>query len=230
MPIQPFDQETAVAFLDISGFKHLMRNRDKAMQVLSQFYELGFSTLKRHQPREGSKVEGLFVTDCGILFVRHANETPAAVMQTLLAAVEDLNRGLLRRDIKVTTSIAFGFFSYHPLTEYDGVEKNFIFGSAYVNAYQDSVAHPKLEPGMCRVLLENFDLNLKSPPLLKNPIWTRCRRKEKHIYFYWMCENPAAIEGIARGYEQANLSRFKMIDTMLQRCSRTWGHGTDRAQ
>ena len=46
MPIQPFNGDTAVAFVDVSGFKRMMRNRDRAMATLAQFYQEGYQTLR----------------------------------------------------------------------------------------------------------------------------------------------------------------------------------------
>ena len=165
MPIQPFNRNTAVAFVDVAGFKRLMRNRDKAMETLARFYEVGYGTLRRFREQNGMSVEGLFVTDCGILFVRHQDQQPARIIALLLTAVQELNRRLFRDGIQTTTSVAFGFFRYNPLNEYDGLEKNYIFGDAYVDAYQDSGATPKMEPGMCRFLLNGIDL----PPEAEAP-------------------------------------------------------------
>lgn len=68
MPIHDFHGETFVAFIDISGFKELMKNDDDALKALSRLYQAGYNVL---QERNG--VEGLFVFDCGILFVREGS-------------------------------------------------------------------------------------------------------------------------------------------------------------
>jgi hypothetical protein len=221
MSIQPFNGDTAVAFVDVSGFKRMMRNRDRAMATLAQFYQEGYQTLREHRRENGMSVEGLFVTDCGILFVRRQEQNAIQIVEALLLAVEALNRRLFAHEIKTTTSIAFGFFRYNPLNEYEGLEKNYIFGDAYVDAFQDNESTPKPDPGVCRILRKNFqDLNPNT--IVGHPIWSRCRVNEKHISFFWMCETAAGIEDVERRYQEANQSRFEIIDNTLQTCSLTW--------
>ena len=192
------------------------------MQTLANFYETGYFTLIDHRRNDGMSVEGLFVTDCGILFVRHQNQTSIEIVQTLLRAVEDLNRRLFAHNIETTASIAFGDFRYSPLNEYDGMEKNYIFGDAYVDAFKDNGATPKLEPGMCRVLVQGFNFNADTRGVREHPIWSRCCREGGRLYFYWMCNDAGNVEQVKQRYEQANQSRFQVIHKTLQDCSTTW--------
>ena len=64
-----FSGETFVAFMDISGFKELMK-QGKAINALDVFYEAGFDVLEN-----SSHIEGIFVSDCGIVFARNALPT-----------------------------------------------------------------------------------------------------------------------------------------------------------
>lgn len=221
MPIQQFHGDTAVAFLDMSGFKQMMRNREKAMQTLGQFYEVGFATLRQHRRVDAPSVEGVFVTDCGILFVRHDARQPVEILETLLPVVEDLNRRLFAHDIKATTSVAFGLFRYNPLNEYDGIEKNFVFGPAYIDAFKDNESAPRPDPGTCRILNDNWQ-HPNVDAMKGHPIWGRCKFCEKHVHFFWMCETPEEIRNVERQYERANQSRFDTIHKTLQDCSRNW--------
>ena len=70
MPIQDFNNETFVAFIDISGFKELMKDTENGLKALKCLYQSGYNALLN-----SDGVEGFFVSDCGILFVRNGNNT-----------------------------------------------------------------------------------------------------------------------------------------------------------
>ena len=61
MPLVSFEGETFVAYLDISGFKYLMRNEDRAWRALDKFYNAGYLVLGIHRYDE-NVVDGLFVS------------------------------------------------------------------------------------------------------------------------------------------------------------------------
>jgi hypothetical protein len=72
MVIPDFDGETFVAFLDISGFKKLMKNENIALSALNTLYSSGYYTLKEDDNKSYNNdkiIEGLFVSDSAILFV-----------------------------------------------------------------------------------------------------------------------------------------------------------------
>jgi len=87
MGISDFDGKTFVAYIDISGFKKMMKDRRKALRVLDEFYRAGYTAL-RDQKDSNHKVEGIFVSDCGILFVRGQN--PIDQLVALLSVVISL--------------------------------------------------------------------------------------------------------------------------------------------
>jgi len=69
MPIESYHGKTFVSFIDISGFKAMIKNREKARDALSTFFQTGYSVLKERQDVElHKKIDGLFVSDCGVLF------------------------------------------------------------------------------------------------------------------------------------------------------------------
>ena len=79
MPLIPFDGQTFVAFLDISGFKHLMKDDKEAWKVLDTFYNAGYNAIINSQ----NKVQGLFISDCGILFSNENNSQMEKFIQLL---------------------------------------------------------------------------------------------------------------------------------------------------
>ena len=68
MPLVSYEGETFVVFLDISGFKDLMRNEDRAWRALDKFYNTGYLVLGNNRNDE-NVVDSLFVSDCGILYL-----------------------------------------------------------------------------------------------------------------------------------------------------------------
>jgi hypothetical protein len=148
MPIPNFNGETFVAFMDISGFKEMMKKQDKAIRALDHFYRSGYSTLRRN-----NNVHGMFVSDCAILFAHNGNGTEDK-LRSILTVIEQLNRDLLQHEIMLTTSISYGKFSYHQRLEFPGIEKNPIYGNAYVASFLDNeVGQPRIQPGQCRIVI-----------------------------------------------------------------------------
>lgn len=193
MAISNFHGHTFVAFLDISGFKELMRNDNDALEALRRLYQAGYDVLQ-----EQNGVEGFFVSDSGILFVR--NGTELEKLTKILNAIKFINKKMLRHNYMLTTSIAYGVFDYQDKLEFEGIEKNPIYGNAYVKAFLDNEkGSPKIQPGQCRLVNENlpFEIDLENPAynLLKNKAGDR-----KHLYFYWNVADHNDIEDFERQY------------------------------
>jgi len=83
MPLQNYEGTTFVAFTDISGFREMMRDRKKAVLALDKFYQAGYDIL-RNQTANAYRVDGLFVSDCGVLFVRAVDAGSPDALNSLL--------------------------------------------------------------------------------------------------------------------------------------------------
>jgi hypothetical protein len=200
MAINNFNGQTFVAFLDISGFKEFMKEENKAVEVLDKFYRAGFDVLSR-----STRVEGLFVSDCGILFIRHQDDINVQ-LQAILSTVKSLNENMLQHDVMLTTSIAYGDFFYQNRMEISGSGKNFIYGEAYVKAYFDNEnGKPKIQPGECRLLKSGHLINPDNNLLLLD--------KGKYLYYYWNVQNP---EDIGEFRELYNNSYKRKYTGMLE--------------
>ena len=46
MPINNFDGETYVAYIDISGFKELMQDEERALRALDRLYQTGYDIIR----------------------------------------------------------------------------------------------------------------------------------------------------------------------------------------
>lgn len=222
MPIEEFNGDTFVAFLDISGFKELMRNKDKALKALNRLYQQGYEILS-HQDNV-CKVEGIFISDSGVLFVRRIDQTEQSTsncLKLILKIIKRINEKMIEYDFMLTTSIAYGNFSYQNRIEFEGIEKNAIYGNAYISAFLDNEnGRPKIQPGQCRIVKKNLpcdlaeDIDRRQNDEIFRMIKTQ-DNNNKHYYFYWMRNNPAEIESFEQEYNDAfNLKYSRMLKAL----------------
>ncbi len=206
MAIPDFDGYTFVAFTDISGFKEMMEDERLAVRALDHFYQAGFDVLQEH-----GDVHGVLVSGCAILFVS-GGQRQDSLLHPLLSTMERLNRNLLRHDIMLTTSISYGRFIYHQRFEFEGIEKNPVFGNAYVAALLDNErGSPRIQPGECRIVNspETNVRNCGADP--------RLIRRGKHTYFYWMAHNADSIEAFRRRYQDAYQQKYRgMLEALKE--------------
>ena len=203
MPIPDFNGDTFVAFMDISGFKEMMKKGENAVRAIDHFYTSGYSVLRQH-----NRVHGMFVSDCAILFA-HGGVGPEGKLRDILTVIEKLNRDLLQYEIMLTTSIAYGQFSYHQRLEFTGIEKNPIYGNAYVSAFLDNEAgNPRIQPGQCRIIKRG----------LPEIDWTRIPQIEsadKYYNYYWMIRNLNQLQRFKNLYNDAYQQKYKgMFDAI----------------
>jgi hypothetical protein len=196
MPVQNYTGQTFVAFLDISGFKELMKDDKKALEALRRLYQAGYDAL---QAAEG--VEGFFVSDSGILFVRTG--TVHERLKKILEVIKTINARMLTSDYMLTTSIAYGNFDYHDKLEFDGIEKNPIYGYAYVQAFLDNeTGNPRIQPGQCRLVKNGLptELNIDHPDF---NLLNQKGNDNSHVYFYWNVENQNQIADFEQQYNDS---------------------------
>ena len=98
MPIEDFEGKTFVAFMDIVGFKKMMKESNKAWKVLHEFYNCGYKTLKWQNFE--CQIDGIFVSDCGVLFARGRDSV--CQLKALLNVVKEINKKMLERDVMLT--------------------------------------------------------------------------------------------------------------------------------
>ncbi len=217
MPVKRFNDNTFVAFTDISGFKDIMKDEKHAFRVLDSFYQAGYNTIQSNK----EDINGFFVSDCGILFVRNTNQSKENQIVSLLKALEDINRRLLQDDIMLTTSIAYGHFKYHQRLEFKGIEKNPIYGHAYVAAYLDHETNkPKIQPGQCRILSKSItnidiDIDLDNNTNPENTILNKVIQKGSHYYFYWNVNDSNDIDSFNKSYNDSYKLKYQgMIESL----------------
>jgi hypothetical protein len=205
MPIEDYGGNTFVSFLDLSGFTRL-RNREKALRALNALYSAGYQALQNND-----QTEGIFISDCGILFVRNTPNSLNRVddLKSILLIIKSINKRMIESDLMLTTSVAYGEFEYQNRKEFTGIVKNLLQGHAYTSAYLDNdKGDPKIQPGQCRIVKDNLPDDITNTIIRgqDNDIFRMLKEREgddKHYYYYWMRNNPAEIEGFEQKYKDA---------------------------
>ena len=220
MPISNFNGRTFVAFIDISGFKQLMKDEKRAWKALDRFYNYGYEVIRKNRQQNNIYVEGFFVSDSGILFVRNCGNK-IECLKAVLRVVKELNKRMLDDDFMLTTSIAYGHFKYQERIEFEGIEKNPIYGNAYISAFLDNeTGKPKIQPGQCRIVKQNLPDELIRSIEYSNNDEILCMVKKRgndkdHYYFYWMMETSEEIEQFEKEYTDAyNLKYAGMLKAL----------------
>lgn len=205
MPVPDFQGDTFVAFIDISGFKEMMKSGDSiAMDTLNKFYQAGFNSLNNN-----TDISGFFISDCGILFVNNNELRKIRKLKIILEVVKEINKKLLSKNIILTTSIAYGKFNYQQRIEFSGISKNPIYGDAYISAFMDNEnGKPKIQPGKCRVVSNNDSDDYLEIPLL--------RQVKKHFYYYWMCDDISEINNFEKEYKNSYKLKYSGMISALK--------------
>lgn len=202
---EEFKGETFVAFIDISGFK----KSKKPMMDLSNFYKHGYNALKVRD-----SLNGIFVSDCGIIYVNMNVISKDEGLIELLDAVKEINEKVLVDDLLLTTSIAYGYFVHANKNTFNRIEKNLFEGSAYLEAYKDNAfCKPKIKPGQCRLIsngLKDISLNEGILNLLYE------EKNQNRYYFCWMLEDTSKIDKFKKDYDNVYNSRYAKIKDLLK--------------
>ncbi|KKL73640.1 hypothetical protein LCGC14_2072880 [marine sediment metagenome] len=219
-----YNGSTLVAFTDISGFKKMMRkDSNVAYQKMRAFYNIGYTSLFGHHQLK-PYVEGLFFSDCGILFVRDG--TPQNQINNLLNIIKQINREILKERIMLTTSIAYGEFSFANLKVHNNIQKTPIYGRGYLNAYLNAeVWSPKMEPGQCRITLkelpneykkhfENNEFCIRRGSLKLQTISSKY--DNDYLYYYWMLDKSSGIKNFEERYTESYkyIKRCKYLEML----------------
>ncbi|HUT55219.1 MAG TPA: hypothetical protein VM658_17650 [bacterium] len=207
MPIPAFDGKTFLAFVDISGFKQLMKKRQDAIEALNVFYSKGYNIIN-----DTKSLSGIMISDCAIIFVNDQSISCEQSLKILLKAIDKLNRELLKcpNPIMLTTSIAFGEFNYRNKIEFARIIKNPIMGSSYIDAFYDNDSgKPRIQPGECRILIKNLpaDIDIHS--------FEKMKKTNKHWKYYWMVSSNDDIDEFEDAFNDSYQLKYRgMLDAL----------------
>lgn len=237
MGIYNFEGETFLAFVDISGFKHMMKNKDRVAEVVQKFYQCGYNALYRHRfeaDHELTRIQGIFVSDCGIIFVNRdhedINENLGAKRESLdllLGVIKELNVGMITNDVLLTSSVAYGMLNCTEKLEFSGISKNPFYGNAYINAFVDNEStQPKILPGECRIVKKNLPEDLiteSSKNDYENFEFLKHKKNNMaHYYYYWMVSEKFKIREFTRSYSTLEEEKYKRMTRLIKKyCNST---------
>ncbi len=195
-----------------------MKTEEVALNALNRFYSCGYLQLHNQNSQNNIRIDGFFMSDCGILFIRNLYNNLIQGFSLLLNTIKQINYEMLRENFILITSIAYGQFKYENRLEFVGIEKNPIYGNAYISAYLDTErGNPKIQPGQCRIVSKNLPIEIinkikqNNPSIPFNIITTR-KGVRKHFYFYWMVQNESQIAEFEKSYRDSyNLKYSGMI-------------------
>lgn len=206
------DGDTFVAFLDISGFKQLMKDDIRAWEAIDNFYTAGYKILSLNN----TEIGGVFVSDCGILFYGYdlrgsSIHEKKNALNLLLQSIKYINRKMCDRNFILTTSIAYGYFSFQERLETENMRKIPIYGNAYLTSYLDNeTGSPRIQPGQCRIVKGDIPDDVLNIEYLR-----RGRSNDDHYYYYWMVDQADDINGFEVDYKDSyNLKYRGMLEAL----------------
>ena len=198
-----------------------MKSEKRALNALDRLYSSGYNRLRNHNLKNDIKIEGFFISDCGILFIRNIDHNLIIGFSSLLDTIKQIYHDMMEKDFMLMTSIAYGQFKYQSRIEFTGIEKNRVYGNAYLSAYLDTERNKyKIQPGQCRIVRENLPQNLidaieqRVPKDPFSMIKTR-RGDSQHFYFYWMVNESSQIDHFEENYQDTyNLKYTGMLQAL----------------
>lgn len=227
--LRSFDGDTWVAFLDISGFKQMMKNLHLAEITLDKFYNTVYREVFRinHEfPFEtytggNAQISVVVVSDCAIIFVDNQglSEDKARDLHIILDIIKSINLELINPaqepQIMTTCAIDFGQFKYSNRSSDLHTSKSFFYGQTYVKAYLGSEELSKT-PGFCKVLNSDFSI----PETLKTSSpFSLLKKNGKHYDFYWMLANAEHLTTFKKTYDTLSQSVYEQIKSLLLKAS-----------
>jgi hypothetical protein len=187
---------------------------------------LGYYLTKENDPDIAGKIKGIFVSDCGIIWTDEAvnEENSYETFKLILTAVKKINEDtmnsqIMRRNRRMlSTSVAYGEFYPIKTVEHGNIQKNLIYGQAYIDAYMDN--SNKLDPGLCRIVTEKLPETISGMLSITNNndhLFSFLCKEEDKLYYYWNCRTIDEITAFKKQYQIAKDSKYKkMFDALSE--------------
>lgn len=218
--VESFDGETFVAFLDICGFKHMMRNTKRAEKALDNFFRTVYREVSRSE-----ELNSIAVSDSAIIFAgdnaSHANRDIGDLrdfrrLGSILECVQRIAFRMIRLNIAIKGSIAYGQIRYRKRRNGDRVVKAMLLGQAYLDAYSDvEEGKPKLKLGEIRLIPKT-----KIKELLKiSPapsVMSLLKSGKGGYYYYWMLKSIEDQKKFKKDYKTQYSKMYDPIISVLK--------------
>jgi hypothetical protein len=195
-----------------------------ALKVLRRFFKIGYDKTNPQERHYDNQIQGLFVSDCCVLWTVESDSNKVILISLILKAIRDINKAVLddplmkREKIMLKTSVAYGEFEYIETQCHQLIQKELIFGDAYIRAFDDNSA--RLDPGLCRLVVdEKFPDAIKSiinGNENKGEFLRLVKKKGNKFYFFWNCDTS---EDIDRFWTEFHNSKKVMYEKMYEALS-----------
>lgn len=213
MPINNFSGETYVAYSDLNGFKEMMRNLDTAGKALDKLYQTVYELKSKH---EFSKLQTLAVSDCAITFASNTHNIEE--LPTILIFLKELHFEMIKSDYLITSSVAFGTFSYQERIELTGLDKNMLYGDAYLKAYLNNAKCPE---GSIVIICEgNEKDNILQSSGTYREFLKDNRRGVRGLQFFWALSSVTDIDNFEEAYQDTYRLKYQGMISVYKEYSR----------
>ncbi len=227
MSLRPFNGETWVAFLDVSGFKQKMKNSlSEAGQLLDKFYNVVYQETSEinESYRNNSPINSLIVSDCAIIYIdnREDNMDPTGErkvtnLKKMLMLIRNINLRLIETHngsrVMTTCTVDYGEFTYINKKTNEYTAKSYFYGPTYLNVYFENEKLSKT-PGFCRILTKNFILTIPQRHELPFKLLSSNENSDYYDY-YWMLSDFNQREEFNTEYKNLTQSVFDNLGTLI---------------
>jgi len=220
MSVPNYEGKTYVGYLDISGFKEMMKDNDKVENVLDSFYSCLYRRICDVNINDNVvKINAVAVSDCAVLFLSNGERDDVdqrTGLLKMLSFINSVNREFINLgpySFMTTCSIAYGDFSFENRKDSDHIRKNCLRGPAYVAAYLDNEKETeRMKPGECRILMKGLTLE----PDQQNEFALLKKESRYYRYYYWMLNNSREIPQFKRKYSKTYEEMYVKLMKLLR--------------
>jgi hypothetical protein len=219
MSVPSYEGKTYVGYLDISGFKQIMKHKNKVERVLDEFYSTLYNTVcDVNSNFDAIKMNVVAVSDCAVLFLSKGENDDVdqnVGLPKMLQFIKHVNLAFINRDsspFMTTCSIAYGDFKFENRKDSEYIRKNCLRGPAYVEAYLDNEKeNEKMTPGKCRILKRGLSIDLRP-----NGEFALLEKEKQYYYYYWMLNNSHEISPFKKRYDQTFEEMYDKLKRLLR--------------
>jgi len=225
MPIESFNGETFVAFLDICGFKEMMNTPRKAESALNSFFQVAYQEAERSEISQ--PVNCIAVSDSAIAFVGRddlrtesgsKSLVDASRLISMLRFVRNVAKAMINGNVAINGSISYGHLEYQKKYEGARMVKAMLLGSAYLSALSDvEDGKPKLKPGQIRVKPKKKIEELINACSFDSSELSLLMSGAGGYYFYWMLDSMRDKSSFEGEFSSCYSRRYDETISVLKR-------------
>lgn len=216
-----------VAYIDIAGYKNLVtKSPREALAVIKEFFKMGYWLTHETDRDLSGKIKGIFISDCGIIWTDETvnEENFYETFKLILVAIKKINENTMKSQIMrrnrrmLSTSVAYGEFYPIKTVDHGNIQKNLIYGQAYIDAFMDNSNN--LDPGLCRIVTEKLPETISRMLRTTNnndPLFSFLCHENDKLYYYWNCRTIDEIPAFKKQYQQAKDCKFKKMFNALSK-------------